>query len=122
MEITKTTTKKRIALFTLVAAATVLLPGERTSHAWTPQQWCNGTVKWSGPTRMARDRCSMSGTDPFWAYYNAGQQWWQVSPMMDVNWSYDSGCTIGLNNGLNQTAIVPRAHISGYLGLPTYHY
>lgn len=70
---------------------------------------------------MYRDRCSMpDNSDADWAYYAGGSQWWNIHPIMDWNWWYDSGCTISLGNGRNETARVAPSAISGAYGLTTW--
>lgn len=96
-----------------------MLTRARESCAATAWHWCNDVpVKWDSQLRMHRDGCSMpTNSDADWAYWNGGWQWWQIAQKMDWSWVYNAGCAIALGNGLNQTALVPRAQIGGANGL-----
>lgn len=108
----------RLTIFSVSLATAALMAAPRPARAYS-YDTCNGTpIDWESGFRMYRDRCSMpDNSDADWAYWNGGWQWAQIKNQMDWNWWYNSGCTISLDNGRNETALVNRSQISGNHGL-----
>lgn len=108
-------------LASCIAVIIVLQCEVREAHAYT-YYTCNGgadLLRWPAATAMYRDRCSMpDNSNQDWAYYYGGWNWWALANVLDWNYWYNSGCSIGID-GQNETALVSRASISGYNGLTT---
>jgi hypothetical protein len=109
-----------------IAATTLVAIWARIpdAHAYSYQYYCNGQgIRWNSVFKMAHDNCSIpAGTDQYTAYYNAGDQWGNIYPIMDHHWAYNNNCTITVGNGVNETALVARSSINGANGLTQCHW